>query len=361
MLALWSYPVIAAAAVALLLPLAVRLAHSRGFVDLPGGRKRHEGEVPPVGGLIIFPVFAAIALWHGIEPRQGWLLGALALLLLLGALDDRVNVPAWAKFTVQWIASLIIVIPGGAVAYSMGNLLGFGPFGWGPGAQVFSAIAAVLLINAINLMDGLDGLAGGVGFIVLFWFLVCAHWTGNTATIPLPLILMGALAGFLAHNMRYPGHPRATVFMGDAGSLALGLSLAWFAMHFSQYPDLVIKPVSVAWLLALPIYDTCGQFARRISQGRHPFDADQHHFHHHFIFAGLTPGRATAAILALCFVTGMIGVYGIRLGLPEYVLGYLWVALLLGHIYMSMRPHRYRRVLAALRGIKADNDNAGSA
>ncbi len=354
MSAVWPYPVCTFIAVALLIPLVRRLAAKTGFLDHPGGRKQHEQAVPPVGGLVIFPVFMLAAAIHGVNVQQAWLFAGIALFLIAGALDDRFNLPATAKFTVQWVAALIIVIPGGAVAASMGNLLGFGPFGWGPGAPIFSAVAAVLLVNAINLIDGLDGLAGGLSFIVLFWFSVCAVAAGRLDVLPLPLILMGALGGFLAHNMRYPGHKRASIFMGDAGSLSLGLSLAWFAMHLSQYKEIVLKPVGVAWLLSLPIYDTCGQFARRISQGRHPFDADHHHFHHHFVFAGLTPGQATAAILSLSFGLGLVGVGGLWLGVPEFVLGYLWVALLLGHIYMSMRPHRYRRVVAALRGKSAD-------
>jgi UDP-GlcNAc:undecaprenyl-phosphate GlcNAc-1-phosphate transferase len=197
-------------------------------------------------------------------------------------------------------------------------------------------------------MDGLDGLAGGIGFQVMAWLLFCA--AGQDAALVRPAaILAGALAGFLVWNMRAPWRKKAAVFLGDSGSLALGLALAWFTIEFSQPLHPVIHPVTVAWLLALPIYDTCGQFARRVSQGRHPFDADSGHFHHHFIYAGFTPGQATASIHAIAFVMAAFGVFAPRLGAPDFVAGYLWFALLLAHIYMSMRPHRFRRILSRLR------------
>lgn len=331
--------------VVLLIPALCRLAVASGFVDRPGGRKKHERAVPPVGGLAIFPAYMAVAAISGMGGKTVWFLTALALLLVVGALDDRFHVLPRIKFAAQIGAAALIVIPGGASVVGLGNFLGFGPMGLGWAGPVFAMTAVVLLINGVNLMDGLDGLVGGMSFIVLFWLAVCG------AGMPV-YILMAALAGFLVYNLRYPGHPGASVFLGDAGSMALGLSLAWFAIRLSQGSEAIIRPAAVAWLLALPIYDTCAQFARRVSQGRHPFDPDHDHFHHHFIYAGLTHGQATAAILLLCFVTGGLGVGGIAAGVPEFVLGWLWAVLLLAHIFMSLRPHRYRRLLLRLRGGK---------
>ncbi len=349
-LSLFLYPVLAFALVALLMPLARKGAKALGFVDEPGGRKRHEGAVPPVGGLVIFPVFMLFGL-IGVTLPQLWFYLALGVLLIMGALDDRVCVPPFVKFTIQWIAALIIIMPGCATVHHMGDLLGFGPINWGQaGGIIFSAVAAVLLINAINLMDGLDGLAGGEGFVALFWMAVCCLLSGHASEAFLPLLLMGALAGFLLHNMRHPWCRRARVFLGDSGSLSLGLSLGWFAMRLSQGGAPAIKPVTVAWFLALPIYDTCGQFVRRISQGRHPFDADHNHFHHHLINAGMPAGRATFVIVMLSFILGLIGIAGAWLNLPDYVMAYSWTALLLMHVYMSLRPHRFRRLVMRLRG-----------
>ena len=337
-------------AVAVLLPLLQALAVRCGFVDKPGGRKKHEDVVPPIGGLAVFPVFMALtALCHPDWSVYGPYFAALTLLLVVGALDDWKGVPAWTKFAVQFIAAILVVVPGQATIIMMGDLFGFGKFGLNFMAIPFSIIATVLLINAVNLMDGLDGLAGGKGFVVMFWLAVSCAVAGAAGPLSLCLILMGTLAGFLLYNLRHPLRKKAIVFLGDSGSLALGLSLAWFAINLAKGFDPVIRPITVAWLLALPIYDICGQFARRVSQGRHPFDADHDHFHHHFIYAGFPVAQATAIIVGISFITGMIGVGGIWLGLPEAALTYPWIILLLAHIYMSMRPHRFRRLVARLR------------
>lgn len=338
------------AATVTLLPLLRAFARRHGFVDRPGGRKKHEDLIPPVGGLAVFPVFMILAALSGIPWMQyGFFFAALALLLITGALDDGKGVPAKIKFGIQFLAAALIVIPGQAQIIVMGDLFGFGRFGLNFMAIPFSIIATVLLINAINLMDGLDGLAGGIGITVLFWLALACAAAGNLVLLTPVMILMGALAAFLLYNMRSPLRKKASIFLGDSGSLALGLSLAWFAINAAKGEAPVIQPMSVAWLLALPIYDTCGQFARRVSQGRHPFDADHDHFHHHFIYAGFPVGQAVAFIVGLSFLSGLIGTGVIWLDLPQAVLTYPWIALLFLHIYMSMRPHRFRRIVSKIR------------
>jgi len=341
---------LAFAAVAAVLPFACKAAVRFDFVDRPGGRKKHQDPVPPIGGLVVFPVFMILAAVYGVDwHTYGYFFAALALLLVTGGLDDKDAIPPWIKFGMQWIAALLIVLPGQAEIYMMGDLFGFGRFGLGFMALPFSVIATVLLINAVNLMDGLDGLAGGKGFIVMFWFAVaCFTAPAMAAAMPV-MILMGALGGFLLYNMRHPLRQQASVFLSDAGSMALGLSIAWFSINLAKNFEPIIEPISVAWLLALPIFDTCGQFARRVSEGRHPFEADHDHFHHHFIYAGFSVGQATAIILGISLLTGLIGIGGIAIGLPEAVLTYPWIALLFAHIYMSMRPHRFRRLVSKLR------------
>lgn len=293
-----------------------------------------------MGGLAVFPVFMVLALLFFYSSELAWFCAGLSLLLIVGALDDRQQLMPRIKFMAQIVAALVIVGPGGAYVEGLGDLLGFGPLWLGWGGYVFAAVATVLLVNGVNLMDGLDGLAAGMGFIVLLWLVLAGVGDGAN-------VLVAALAGFLVYNLRYPGHLKASVFLGDAGSLALGLSLAWFCIHASQGPHAPIEPVTVAWLLALPIFDTCGQFARRVSEGRHPFDPDRKHFHHHFIAAGFTPGQATATILALVFIFGTIGIYGPSV-IPVYILAYIWTALLFAHIFLSMRPQRFRRLIARL-------------
>jgi UDP-GlcNAc:undecaprenyl-phosphate GlcNAc-1-phosphate transferase len=337
------------------IPLLCSLASKMGFFDQPGGRKRHERAIPPVGGLAIFPVFIVIVMLTGVNSSEAWFFAALILLLVTGVVDDGYSLPAWLKLAFQIIAAFLLVVPGNLRIYELGDLFGSGPLWTGWMVIPFSIISVVLMINAVNLIDGLDGLAGGLGLIIVVWLGICSFNAGSLDGESHTVVLAGALAGFLVYNLRHRFRKRASVFLGNSGSLALGLTLAWLTIGLSQGEEAVIRPISVAWLLALPIYDICGQFARRISLGRHPFDPDRHHFHHHFLYAGLSDGQATAVILGISFVMGLVGVAGIWIGIPEYYLTYIWILLLLIHIYLSMRPLRYLELLLPFRGKSIDN------
>jgi UDP-GlcNAc:undecaprenyl-phosphate GlcNAc-1-phosphate transferase len=346
-LPLIAFPLLSFLTVLVGVPVARRVALRFGYVDKPGGRKNHDSPTPPIGGLVIIPTFIFLSLVSGASWATQWPFWlALCVIALAGALDDRYAIrPRW-KFIAQFTAATIIVVCGGAKIVTLGDLFGFGPVWLGFMHIPFSVIAAVLLINAINLIDGLDGLAGGKSFVALFWMAVPCAILGMWVPFLSLALLMMAVLGFLIYNMRHPFRERATVFLGDAGSMSLGLALAWYGMSLSHSG--IIEPIAVAWILALPIMDTCAQFARRVAQGRHPFDADRNHFHHHFINAGVDVGNAAGVITAIGFLLGLIGVGGMFLGVPEPVLAYLWIATLFAHIYMSLRPHRFRRIVSAI-------------
>jgi UDP-GlcNAc:undecaprenyl-phosphate GlcNAc-1-phosphate transferase len=343
------FPILSFVLVLAAVPAARRLAAHFGFVDKPGGRKEHDQPTPPIGGLLIVPLFILVSILSGADAGIEWpFWTSLTVIMVIGALDDRYVIrPRW-KFLTQFIAAGLIVVPGGATIVSLGNVLGFGTFWLGFMAVPFSVIAVVLLINAINLIDGLDGLAGGKSFVALFWMLVAALLAERGDFSLSIAILMGTLAAFLVFNMRHPFRDRASIFLGDAGSMALGLALAWYGLKLGRAG--AIEPIAVAWVLALPIMDTCAQFARRVKQGRHPFDADRDHFHHHVLDAGIDVGRATALIIGIGFVLGLIGVGGTVAGVSEPVLGWLWIAAILTHMGLSMKPERMKRIVFALAG-----------
>ena len=191
-------PVFAFLAVLVLVPLVRRVALRLRFVDQPGGRKTHKDPVPPIGGLVIFPIYMAVALFTGVTFGGYWpLFLALGLILVAGALDDSLSINPWVKFVVQFAAAILIVVPGHAQLYQLGDLFGFGHVGLGFMSLPFSVVAVVLLINAINLMDGLDGLAAGKSCVVLFWLILASVFAGEWAAVLAMGPLMGALAGFL--------------------------------------------------------------------------------------------------------------------------------------------------------------------
>lgn len=348
--AVWQIP-LAFFAVLALVPVLKALAPALGLLDRPDARKNHEGAVPLIGGLVALPVFIAVLALGGAGFAENWpLYSAILLLLLTGAVDDRIHLHPFIKFGMQFIAAALIVLPGGAQIHDLGNLFGLGVFELGWAALPFSVIAVVLLINAVNLMDGLDGLAGGAVFIMLGWFLLAGLSGGDPSHALSIAVLMAAVAGFLFYNMRSPWRGKAAIFMGDAGSMSLGLLIGWYAIHLSQpQAARAVEPIAVAWILAVPVWDECAQFYRRVREGHHPFWPDLGHFHHHFIRAGFSPGRASALIHGVVLITGGFGVAGAALGVPLPVLSVLWIAGILGHIAFSRNTGNYTRVFARLR------------
>ena len=276
-------PILAFLGVVALIPLAKPFAKSVGLVDTPGGRKVHEGEIPLVGGLVIFLVFMIVSAFLGVVNDESWpLFAAITLLLLVGGLDDMHQMHPWVKFFAQIAAACLVVLPGHALIKDLGDLFGLGPVYLGFMAIPFSLAAVTLLINAMNLMDGLDGLTAGKSTVILGWLMVAAYLGGNVQALYTMAVLVAALVGFLMFNMRHPLRKKASLFLGDAGSMTLGLTIGWYAILLAKSPGGVIEPIAVAWVLALPIMDTCAQFYRRIRAGRHPFSPDRGHFHHHF-------------------------------------------------------------------------------
>jgi UDP-GlcNAc:undecaprenyl-phosphate GlcNAc-1-phosphate transferase len=333
---------IALLAVLVLMPTAMKMALRWRFVDRPGGRKDHSGAVPPIGGLMIFSIYMVVCALSGADTKTLFgLFPALLLMLVVGAFDDRRHINAWIKFGAQFVCAGLVVLVGGVQIHHLGNIFGFGTLGMGFMTIPFSIISVVLFVNAINLMDGLDGLAGGQAFVVLVWFMIACVVGGQGGSLSEIAPLLGALGGFLFYNMRSPVRGRAVVFLGDAGSTGLGLVLAWFCIRLTQGDAAVLAPISVAWILALPIIDVCGQFYRRVREGRHPFSPDRGHLHHHFIHAGFSVGRATATILLIGFIMGGVGYGAVALGMPEWVLAVIWIAMLLTHIALSRKPQIY--------------------
>ena len=329
-----------------------KLATRIGVVDAPGGRKQHDEAVPPIGGLIIFPIFIIAGIFSGIADLQTYwpLFISLIILLVFGAIDDLFAIHARLKILVHLVAACIIAFWGNVQAAYLGDLFGFGVVWAGFMSYPFTIVAIVLLINAMNLLDGLDGLTGGVSFVIFSWFMVAAVISGGYASAHVLLLLIACIAGFLVFNLRNPWRRKASLFLGDAGSMSLGLSIAWFAVLLSRGESAPIEPISVAWIIGFPIFDTCAQFYRRVCAGQDPFSPDRGHFHHNLVDAGMPVAYASLTIIAIVAIMGAIGYGGIAIGLPPVVLTLVWMVLLLAHIAVSGKPDRYVHVIKLLFG-----------
>lgn len=297
------------------------VARRIGLTDRPNSRKSHEGEIPLVGGIAIFVAFAISMVYAEALVSLRYFLLAGGLLVVVGAVDDSVDIPPAVRLVLHVSSALIMCLMGGVIVVSLGEiLLPDMEVTLGLLAIPFTVFSVVALINAMNMSDGLDGLSSIQTLIPLASLALIAGVVGD-AEHYLPLVAMcGCLLGFLYFNLRTPWREKATVFLGDAGSSFLGFALAWFLIDMSQGQNAVIKPVSVLWFALLLIYSTVEIVARRILRRRSPFKPDREHLHHVFILAGFSVTETVATLGVITIVGVVVGIAGTLLELPENVL-----------------------------------------
>ncbi len=334
-------PAVAFVLAVALIPLLSRPASVIGLIDTPCVRKRHDKPVPLIGGLAIFLAFgASLMLVPYLPPAYGSLIFGMSLLLILGLVDDIRELSAWFRLAVQVLVATVMVVWGGVEIRALGNLVGFGEFGLGPFAVPFTVLCTVFMINAINMADGLDGLAGGMVFIILSMLALLGWLAGkDPGLISVAALLAMATLGFLIYNARSPFRRRASVFMGDAGSMMLGFAIAWLAISMAGNGTSRVQPVFLAWILLIPAMDTFAISVRRLSRGRSPLAADRTHMHHIIIRCGY-PVRTAVRVLHLAVLaTALFAILAWTLGWPQAILFWMAAALFIGHTAFLLTAH----------------------
>ena len=292
----------AAAVTALLTPFTMRLARAVGAVDEPRERGLSDRATPLLGGLAIFAgvLVAVLAflpagygssseMWHGV-------LIAAALITIVGALDDRFDLPPLVKLAGQIAAAVIVVHFGVAVksiTLPFAGTLHFpnaGPTNAGP---VLTVIGLVVMMNIVNLSDGVDGLAAGVCVIIAGTLAIIAFDLDRAAPGVLAALTAGAALGFLIHNF-----PPASSFMGDCGANLLGLLMGVVAVEAAVKKPVVVSFVLPLILLTVPFLDTTFVVLKRLKYRRPIYAADSEHFHHRMARIGFSSRRTIAYLYA---------------------------------------------------------------
>jgi UDP-GlcNAc:undecaprenyl-phosphate GlcNAc-1-phosphate transferase len=321
----------ACAATRLLVPVAVAVALRHGATALPGGRSVHSHATPALGGLAVaVPLLAALI---GAGDVRSWSLAlGCALVGASGAMDDLRGLSPIRKLLVQSLAAGVLHVGG----FRVGVVL-CAPFA----VTVPEAMQPLLLLfwvllvtNAVNLVDGIDGLASGVGLLACLGCAVLGY--GGFA----PLVLSGALLGFMRHNL-----PPARIFLGDGGSLTIGFAIA--AILADTEEGFAI-PAAVG-LLALPLGDVALCVARRALRGKPIFGADRGHVHHRVLRLCGAAGPALAILLAFAALQVLLAVLRPdTFGLVAS--GLVWAAFGVGLLGGTWAP--LRRVLRSRRNFR---------
>lgn len=307
-------------------PPLIKVAILKRLFDEPGGRKIHKRIVPTIGGVIIFAAtLFSFALWYKIDFGQikdmqelirvnqyltefKLIVATSIVLFFVGIKDDIIGTAPIKKLVAHVLVGLILVLIGNVRITGLHGI--FGVYELPYWASVFlSLFTYIVVVNAFNLIDGVDGLAGGVGFIAAAsfagWFIIANDYVYASLSVA----LAGALLGFLVFNFS-----PAKIFMGDSGSLTIGLLMCVLCIKVIEYPAEKIdnnlvnisKPVFAIATLIYPLADTLRVFVVRATKGVSPFSADRNHLHHRLMDCGL--GHVGTVIWVYVFSVFTIGI-----------------------------------------------------
>lgn len=315
------------------------------LVDISGGRKCHQGEIPLTGGIAMALAFgfATLILDQSMQHFRA-LFAGVVLLIIVGVLDDLHELRARHKLIAQALAGVFLVAWGGLQIDSLGDLFSLGPVTLGDWAIPFTFVCVVGFINAVNMADGSDGLAGGMVFVMLAWLIALALLAGIPKQAMLPALLAAAVAGFLCFNFPIGPRTRATVFMGDSGSMFLGFAVAWFAISIAGHAP-GIPPIVIAWVLALPVFDTVSLMVRRVLKGHPVMSPDREHLHHIFERTGFSRRACALIPIGVAALMGGCAVIGWRMGVPEWVLTVGLALVFAAHLYFVHHAWRIMRAM----------------
>tara|TARA_R110002049_G_scaffold13509_2_gene58405 strand:+ start:48066 stop:49685 length:1620 start_codon:yes stop_codon:yes gene_type:complete len=263
-----------------LIPPLTYMYQKLDIVDMPSARKVHAKPIPRVGGVaIVISTVIPIIGWVKLDAPVIGVLAGIAMLFVLGVMDDAKNLSYKIKFAIQ-ILSVALIFTFGFIDmqsshFVVNDLL--------PGLLVLLVYFLFILgvTNAINLSDGLDGLAGGEALLSLSIIGLLAYESNNLSVILIVLAIIGAVFGFLRFNT-YP----AKIFMGDTGSLYLGFILGLLSVALTYRVDSAYAKVLPLLLVGLPVLDTLMVMVIRLYHGKSPFNADRNHLHHRLLDHG---------------------------------------------------------------------------
>lgn len=273
------------------IPVIIEVATHKKLYDEPDARKVHKKVIPTLGGLGIFAGFV-LATLIGTPPSSAgvlqYFIAACLVIFFLGLKDDILILSASKKFLGQLFAAGIIIKFGGIQIDNMYGFLGIHELP-NTASILFTVLTIVVITNSFNLIDGVDGLAGSLGILTSLIFTAYFFKAGQPLYAVMALSLAGSLVGFLIYNFS-----PAKIFMGDTGSLLIGLLTSIFVIKFinvASAPDSLF-PIEAAAaigfaILIVPLFDTLRVVTLRVINRRSPFAPDRNHIHHFLLDLGL--------------------------------------------------------------------------
>ena len=303
MLSAYGFPFLLAALVSYILtPYIKKLAFLIGALDKPDNRKVHKKIMPRLGGLAIYIAFmvAAVASLEMTWDIVGILIGG-TVIVTVGVLDDKYQLPAKVKLLGQIFAACVLVLFDIRIEW-VNN-----PFGGYFYLEYLSIPLTIFWVisftNVVNLIDGLDGLAAGVSAIASLTVILVAVQMGYYHIAVMTAALAGGIIGFIRYNFN-----PATIFMGDTGSMFIGYMLAAISVYGAVKTAATVALIVPFIALGLPIMDTAFAIMRRYTNGRPIFQPDKGHLHHRLLAMGMNQKQAVLLKYAITAALGIAAV-----------------------------------------------------
>lgn len=287
------------------IPSIISVARKKQLVDEPGERRAHSVSTPSLGGIAIFAgTIFSIIMWTPFKNFGDlqYILCAFVIIFLIGAKDDIDPISAKRKFLGQIFAACILIF------FSKLRLTSFyGIFGIKEVPILLSIIVTlfiiIVIINAFNLIDGINGLSGSIGVLMSITFGTWFYMVERVELATISFALAGSIIAFLYYNIT-----PAKIFMGDTGSLLLGLVASILAISFIEHHNIIYEtphasyavkapPAIAVGILILPLFDTLRVFVSRMLKGRSPFSPDRNHIHHLLLDLKLSHMQATSVLI----------------------------------------------------------------
>ena len=290
-------------------PFVRRLAIAIGFVDAPAQRKLHSTPMPLMGGVAIV-AGALLALLLAVlrvrpfqSPEVQGIILACTVVAITGLIDDKVHLPAWAKFSGQIVGFIILVLFDVYVKLPLPLWLNY----------VITFLWVTGISNAINFLDNMDGLSAGISGICAAFIMLLGALNGQYLVSGLAAAVLGACLGFLRYNFK-----PAQIFMGDVGSLFLGFLLAILGiqLRFLENSNAVTWMVPVL-ILGLPIFDTTLVVFSRVRRGVSPLTAGKDHTSHRLVNRGMSQKEAVLTLYLMAGTYGMTAIFVTQANIME--------------------------------------------
>lgn len=298
------------------IPPLIRVAKAKNLFEQFDERKIHTQIVPPLGGIAIFIGFilSTIISTDGLSfDSLKYIIASVIIMFFIGLKDDLITISARKKFIVQVFAAVLLITLGGVQITNLHGMFGIYQIHHFVGV-ILTLFIMLALINAYNLIDGIDGLASGLAIFAASVFGVWLFLTGHIQFAIMSFALVGSLSGFFLYNVF---GKKNKLFMGDTGSLIIGLVLSTLVIKFNEYnivntiPYAVKAAPAVSFaIVIIPLIDTLRVITIRLMQGKSPFYPDKNHTHHRLL--SLVPGHLNVTLI---MIAGNIAIVGVAMGL----------------------------------------------